>query len=239
MGEAPASSRMAMDRAERVGVDGLELDLHSTSDHRLVVLHDDRLDLSTNATGAVHDWSLAQLKETVNLAGVDEVPAPCELQVQTIDEVLDAYPSLLVNLDIKEDLGPDSWIEEVLATAIYSYDALDRVIVASFHDGPLARIRERWPQIRTSASSAEALLWYQGFSEASQHVYAFNALQLPQSYLGFEYLSQELVAYAHACGVWLHVWTVDDSRDMQRLIAMGVDGIITNVPEVAVGVCRG
>ncbi|WP_298209173.1 glycerophosphodiester phosphodiesterase family protein [Ferrimicrobium sp.] len=236
MGEEIASSIVAFRRAAvDLGVD-LELDVHPTEDCELVVFHDERLELTTNLVGSIHDYSLEELRSTLDLSnGMASNP----VGIATLGEVLAISGESKVSIDIKEDLGPASWIEESVGRLVQEYDMEERAVVASFLDPPLARFRRLFPAIPTAASSAEAVRWYQEFHSRVGSQPPFQVLSLPTTLMGSQYLTPELVASAHHQGLEVWVWTVNEEEDLRRMQTMDVDVVVTDYPAKVLEFYRG
>lgn len=231
MGEAVASSREAFARAAGLAGVGFELDIHPTSDGALVVFHDDRLDPTTNMEGPVHDLTLVELREQVDLSGGS---APGRVQMLTLEEVLAMLGDRGCSIDIKEDLGDGSFIEPALAVLIENHGLGQQVVVASFLDGPLARFRALGTGVATAASTGEAIGWYQDFLGRHHRERPFRALSLPSRFMGQEYLRRELVDFAHEEGLEVWVWTINDDEELAKMAGFGVDVLVTDYPTRAV-----
>ncbi len=246
--EAPASTKFAFESAARQGADALELDLHLSLDGVIVCNHDRDLLSSTGVELGIDEAGFEEIAAMdagycfQNKDGsfpyrgrrsVDD-----RFRLLRLEEVFEGFPDLICNLDIKDDFGPDSGFEAQLAKTIERYGAKDRTIVASFHSEPLKRIRKCDPEIFTSASTEEAYSFYRDFlsSEPGGNPLDYCALQLPDTLEGNEYLSSELVDYAHKRGVAVHIWTVDQPKRMGYLVELGCDGIISDSPGVLVEV---
>lgn len=254
--EAPGSTLFAMDSATRAGASGLEMDLHPTVDRELVVIHDETLDRTTNGSGYVREHGYAELQDLdaayhfragQSLQDDQDEEYPYRglassnplFRITRIEEVFDRYPDAIINLDIKEDLGPSSFIEERVAELIDHYGRKELTIVASFHQAVLDRVREIDSGISTSASPVEALEFYESaLARTPIGTMAYRALQLPLTYGGIEYLDSNFVDFVHEAELALHVWTVNEEPAMERLIRIGVDGIITDLPTLCVDVLR-
>ena len=242
---------LALERAVAAGADALELDVHASRDGHLVVCHDATVDRTTAGHGAIASMTLAELRALDNgywwVPGevVDHdrddaeyplrgrAPADATLAIATLDEVLDAFPGIFLNLDIKQTAPEVEPYEERLAKALMAHRRSDDVIVASFNDAATAAFRSFAPQIGTSAGiMGVADFWracHQGEVPARlDHV----ALQVPVATAGVTVLDQILVEAAHDQGLAVHAWTIDDAAEMARLVDLGVDGIISDVPSV-------
>ncbi len=238
-GEAPESSFLAMDNACKLGVDGLEVDVHPTRDGHLVIFHDDTLDATTMSGGALREWTLSDLVRNVSLERA--LPPSEETRIHTLEELLDRYPGVVVNVDIKEDDGPGSWQEAKLVDIIDRYQAHDRVIVASFHGAPIERLRSLSSSVMTAATPTEALSWYEAFNQGNSDAREVDyvALQVPSTYGGRKYLSPDMVSRVHESGLVLHVWTINDAKEMKEMNDLGVDAIFTDYPSRAFEVLDG
>jgi glycerophosphoryl diester phosphodiesterase len=250
--EGPSSTLWAMERALAAGADAIELDVHTTADGHVVVCHDPTVDATTNGRGRIRAATLAELRALDNAywwapgsvvapgLADDEYPlrgrAPHDpaLGIATLDEVLDAFPGVIVNLDIKERDPP---YEEAVARCLRAHGRGDDVIVASFNDASTAAFRAVAPEFATSAGTlGVAEFWRAAHAGEPLPTVPYAALQVTVRTAGVTVCDDVLVAAAHRAGVAVHVWTVDDADEMTRLIEMGVDGIITDVPSVAVEV---
>ena len=250
--EAPSSTLFALRRALALGVTGIELDVHATSDRQLVVCHDSTVDRTTNGRGPIHSMALAEVRELDNAywfaPGGDETPgltpeaypyrgrAPGsrDFGVATLSEILDVlddHPQVALNLDIKQTAPAVEPYEELLARELASRRDTGRVIVASFLDLATDAFARYAPDVATSAGTlATAMFWravHQGEEpSAMKHV----ALQVPAVQGELVVVDELLVSAAHEHGMALHVWTINDEREMARLLDLGVDGVISDLP---------
>jgi glycerophosphoryl diester phosphodiesterase len=255
--EAPSSTLYAIERALALGVTGIELDVHATRDGELVVGHDPTLERTTNGTGAIVGHTLAEIRRLDNaywfIPGVGtardrpaeqyafrgRAPADRRFAVATLDEVLELTAGVVVNLDIKQTAPAVAPYEEALARALVAHERRDDVIVASFSDSATAAFKRWAPHIATSPGQHAIARFTFAVargkapdSSLSQHV----AVQAPRRYLGIRLVNKRFVEAAHALGLAVHVWVVDDPAEMERLCALGVDGIMTDYPSVLVAV---
>lgn len=250
--ERPSSTLFAIRNALEAGATGIELDVHATLDGELVVCHDRTVDRTTNGSGEIARMPYAEIRELDNaywfVPGADVTPglgdsdypyrgrAPedRDFAVATLAEALTLigeHPGVVVNLDIKQTAPEVTPYEEELASEIATLADVSNVIVASFNDNATNSFRTFGAGIDTSAGTvATAELWrsvHQG--EAIPRV-PFVALQVPASHLGLEVVDSLLVDRAHDAGIAVHVWTINDRAEMERLLDLGVDGIITDLP---------
>jgi glycerophosphoryl diester phosphodiesterase len=256
--EAPSSTLFAVRRAIELGATGIELDVHATADRQLVVCHDATVDRTTDGHGPIHSLTLKELRELDNahwfVPGSGEhqglppgaypfrglAPGNEDFCVATLEEVLDVmdeYPTVALNLDIKATAPVVEPYEELLANALRSHGGLDRVIVASFLDAATEAFKKVCPEVATSAGTlAAAAVWAAVNHGAEAPVVRYQALQVPATRGGRVLVDDKLVKAAHEWGMAVHLWTINDEDEMQRLLDLGVDGIITDLPTPLVGV---
>jgi glycerophosphoryl diester phosphodiesterase len=247
--EGPSSTLWAIERALANGASAIELDVHATKDRRIVVCHDESIDRTTNHHGLIADLTLAQLNEMDNAFwfipgdtvthGRDDdeyhlrgqAPSDRSLGIATLEEVSEAFPGVQLNLDIKQSDPDVEPYEELLATELARLERLESVIVASFHDVAIQRFRSFAPGVATSAATNEMVAFYLSMIEGSAPVVApVVAFQVPSKVQEVEVITEQFVETAHAAGVAVHVWTINDVPEMQTLLDRGVDGIVSDRP---------
>lgn len=249
--EAPSSTLHAIERAVALGAPAIELDVHMTADGELVVCHDETVDRTTAASGEICKLTLAELRELDNaywwIAGADvspgrpaeeypfrgQAPANRAFGVATLREVLELAPSSFLNFDIKRTAPEVEPYEAKLAAMLAEYGRVDDVIVASFNDEAVDRFKAVAPQVHTSGGTRRTAEFYFAVQEGGlPEVIDYVALQVPESYEDTRIVDEAFVEAAHGAGVAVHVWTINDEASMERLLDLGVDGIITDVPAV-------
>ncbi|MDO4242320.1 MAG: glycerophosphodiester phosphodiesterase [Actinomyces sp.] len=228
--ETPENTRSAVEHVAALGLDWMETDLRSTADGVVVLAHDADLVRLSGSPRSIGEMAWAELEQVD--AGDGRAPA-------RLDEVLDSFPGLRLNVDLKE-----SSVVQPAIQAVRSADALDRVRFASFSARRLAMLRRQEPRARTSLGVgdvaglvllAEAAVplprtrwsWRKG---------RVDAVQVPVSYRGVPVVTRRFVAHAHQLGLEVHVWTVDEPEEMRRLAALNVDAVITDRPTLALEV---
>lgn len=236
------------------GAHALELDVHATVDGELVVCHDATVDRTTNATGAIAGMTLAEVQVLDNaywwvpgevvafgrdpsaypLRGA--APEDAELRIATLREVLEAFPGVFLNLDIKQTAPAVRPYEAALAGLLREYGRRDDVIVASFHDAALLAFTTIAPEISVSAGTLAVAQFWQavqaGAGDEELPQTTFDALQVPAGYEGRVIVDDRFVKRAHERGVAVHVWTIDEAQEMRDLLDVGVDAIMTDRPTV-------
>lgn len=238
---APENTLAAFDRAASEGVDGLELDVRLSRDGEVVVCHDARVDRTTDASGAVAGMTAAELARLdAGYRFVDGQRAypfrGCGLGIPTLREVLQRHPDRRVIVELKDG---DARLAVATLEVLRSAGAVDRACVGSFHQGALAEVRAREPRLATSAAQREvrAALYRSWFNWFPRSV-PYTALQVPERREATRVVSRRFVRGAHRAGVAVQVWVVDGPDDIRRLLGWGVDGIITDRPDVAVPTVR-
>jgi glycerophosphoryl diester phosphodiesterase len=241
----PENTAHAFERAAAVGADVLEMDLHSTSDGALVIIHDATVDRTTNGTGRVGDLTLAELKRLDagyrwTKDGGRTFPFRDKgITVPTLLEVLERFPLMRLNIDIKQ---AEPSIVEPFCRTLSERGATGRVTVASFSSRTLAEFRRACPEVATSAGAEEVaalsaeLRAGRGLLTAGRA--PFRVVQVPEWVGGQSGLTSEAVAALKRAGLEIDVWTINEEASMRRMIALGVDGIMTDYPDRLVTLLR-
>ena len=256
--EAPSSTLFALHRALGLGVSGIELDVHATADRQLVVCHDSTVDRTTDGHGRIHALTLDELRRLDNafwfVPGGDEAtgldpasypyrgraPAVHDFGVATLAEVLEVledHPHVALNLDIKQTAPAVEPYEELLADELARHPFTERVIVASFLDSATATFAALAPHVATSAGTlAVATFWRAVHNGEELPPVPHAAMQVPARRGDLVVVDEVFVRAAHDSGLAVHVWTINDVRQMGALVDLGVDGIISDLPTPLVAV---
>jgi glycerophosphoryl diester phosphodiesterase len=212
----------AFERSVTLGYRYVETDVHATADGIPVVFHDPTLARMTGRADRIDALNWADLA-TVRVGGAAAVPR--------LDDVLAAWPAIRFNIDVKSDAGVGPAV-----TAVQEAGAVDRVLLASFSDARLARIRALGgPGLATALGrGAVARLRLASLAGGVRVRFPASAVaaQVPVRHGRLLVVDRRFVATAHRCGLQVHVWTVDDPAEMNRLLTLGVDGIMTDRTEV-------
>ncbi|HEV8714444.1 MAG TPA: glycerophosphodiester phosphodiesterase [Candidatus Binatia bacterium] len=233
-GEAPENTLVAFRRAANIGVSYVELDVHATHDGQIVVIHDETLERTTNGKGKVQEYTLAELRQLD--AGywfsTDTQQFPFRaagVRIPTLAEVLREFPQLKFTVEIKQVEPP---IEESVTTVVRDCGRAEDVILASEHDRVISRVRTLAPDIATSFATGDVVDFIQRVSTGQLAEYrpAGLALQIPPKFHEVPLVTAETVTAAHALGLEIHVWTINEPQEMERLLDLGVDGIMSDFP---------
>ncbi len=253
--EAPSSTLHAIATALAAGATGIELDVHATADGRLVVTHDPTVDRTTDRAGAIADLTWDELARMDNAywwtpgadvspgLGPDAYPfrgrAPKDHRfgIALLEEVLEEFPGVVLNLDIKQTAPVVTPYEEALAALLRRFNRVDDVIVASFLDPATEAFSTFAPEVPTSAGTAAVAAFYQAVQAGETPAPLVHvALQVPARFGDMTLVDRRFVEVAHEQGLAVHVWTVEEEDEMRDLCALGVDGIFTDRPTALVGV---
>lgn len=223
------NSRYAFDQAVQLGYRYLETDVHLTLDGVLVAFHDEHLDRVTDATGLIAELPYEVVKRA-RIGGIDPIP--------TLSELFEAFPAARFNIDAKSARAV-----EALAQTLAEHDAYDRVCVSSFGIRRLHQLRKLVGKRTASAASSLGIAincfasWLTAVLDSPAPV-----LQMPVDRrvfgLRLELLTDRLLRTAHAHGKQVHIWTIDDEPELERLLDAGVDGIFTDRPDTLKSVLK-
>ncbi|HIE51609.1 MAG TPA: glycerophosphodiester phosphodiesterase [Armatimonadetes bacterium] len=209
-GLEPENTLRSFRRALELGVDYVECDVHLTRDGHLAVIHDETVDRTTNGQGRVAVFTLAELKRLD--AGRGE-------HIPTLEEVLNLTRGRVgVLIELK---GPHT--AEPVVRTVKQLGMEEEVVLTSFHLERIRAAKTLEPHLRTGA------IFGQPPSDAVAQALAVGAAGLGVHYRN---LTRELVAAAHAAGLEVRAWNPDTEEEMQALLALGVDGISTNRPDL-------
>ncbi|WP_108668968.1 glycerophosphodiester phosphodiesterase [Peribacillus acanthi] len=223
-GTHPENTMAAFREAVRLGVDGIELDVHLSKDGELVVIHDETVDRTTDGTGQVKDLTLSQLKKLDAGSWFSK-----EFQSETIPtlkEILQLLQgtNILLNVEIKNDVIQYVGIEEKVLKDLEEYAYKDKAIISSFNHYSVRKIKQLDPEIQTAILFVEILVepWKYAASigASALHVY------IPIAYT-------EMSREAERNNYPVRVWTVNDEVEMKKLIEMNIDTIMTDFPQKA------
>ena len=212
--EAPENSLSAFRNAAALGFVYLETDVRPTRDGVAVLHHDATLDRTTDGCGPVRErlW-----RDLAHVHHPDGTP-PLRLE-----HLLEALPDTHITVDAKEDASVMA-----IADAVRRTGAHDRICIASFSPARLRRLRALLPGVESGAHPGEVLRLRAGLGPLPRA----HRVQVPPRAFGMSLVDGAFLARARAHGLAVDVWTVDDPREMTRLIDLGVDGIMTDSPGI-------
>ena len=221
----PENTARAFEHAVSLGYTHLETDVHVTADGIAVAFHDHSLDRLTDRTGEISETKWAEVA-MARVAG--------EHPVCRLDDLLASFPETYFNLDPKHDAAVDPLVDVLERTG-----ATQRVCVSSFSARRTRRVKRKVGELLcTGAGPAEIV----GVLARGWRLPTFgqraDVLQVPVEYGRIKVVTKRLIDTAHRGGQHVHVWTIDEPDEMERLLDLGVDGIMTDEPELLRDVYR-
>ncbi len=217
----PENTITAFDRGLAAGADGLELDVHLSRDGTVVVHHDAWLDRTTQAKGPLAVRTAAEL---------------AELDIPTLRDVFERYPEIGIIIELKQG---GAMLADAVVQEIRRAGAAGRVCLGSFSLTALRAARASAPEIATSGARFEVrVALYRSWLHLTPGRVRYQAFQVPEVSGTTRVVSPRFVQLAHKAGLAVQVWTVDEPDDMRRLLDWGVDGIISDRPDIAAEVVR-
>ena len=235
----PENTVPAFERGLAAGADGLELDVHLSSDGIVVVCHDETLDRTTDASGRLGTRTAAELARVD--AGYRYVDPGgrfpyrgCGVGIPTLRDVLRRFRDVPIIVEMKVN-SPE--MGRALAADVVAMSAVDRVCAAGDGSRAVRAVREAQPAIATSATRQDVrLALYRSWAHWPVRQTEYGGYQVPETAGLTRVVSPSFIRHAHEAGLEVQVWTVDEAADMERLLEWGVDGLISNRPDLAVSV---
>ena len=199
----------AFQSAVSLGYQYLETDLRETSDGKIITFHDPNLKRITGANITISETKFSDIRMR---------RLPSREIIQTIDELLEEFPDSFFNMDLKVNQ-----IEEKVLKKINSHNALERVCLGSFNSKVIKKINSLEPKILTSMGISQVIM-YKFFQKKN----ISKLIQIPTRWNGIKVITKKFIDRLHNDGLKVHVWTINKETEMQSLIDLGVDGIMTD-----------
>lgn len=229
-GDHPENTLPAFAAAVDMGYRYIETDVHLTRDGVVMAFHDSVLDRVTDRAGLISALTATEVEAAdaghnfTTDGGATFPHRGRGLRVPRLDALLEAWPDVRVNIDPKSDL-----VVEPLVEVLRRHEAFDRVCVGSFSDARLARVRGlSGGRVCTSMGPRAAAVAWACCRSGRMPRQGADCLQVPVSTRGVRLVTGVLVRAAHRSGLPVHVWTIDDEREMELLLDLGVDGLMTD-----------
>jgi len=217
--DAPENSMAAFQSAVNIGYRYLETDVHLTSDGKVIAFHDHVLDRVTNMSGKIAEMPYSLIQ---NALIAEQSPIPL------LEELLEAFPEARFNIDPKDDrvVGP---LSEIIA----STDSADRICVASFSDKRTREVsRLVGKRLCTGVGPSGVTRLRLGKLPLRLTRISGECVQVPLTVAGVPLITPLFVQRVHSVGKVIHAWTINDEEKMHHLIDIGVDGIMTDKPNL-------
>ncbi|KYH35486.1 glycerophosphoryl diester phosphodiesterase [Clostridium tepidiprofundi DSM 19306] len=221
-GTYPENTMLSFEKAFELGASGIETDVQMTSDGVLVLIHDERVDRTTDRIGFVKDYTYNDIRKLDAGSWLSD-----EFQNQRIpsfEELLIFMKgnNLFLNLELKSNIIQYPYIEKKVIETIYKYDMADRTILSSFNHYSMVKCKEIDKNIKIG------LLYMSGLYRP-EHYAKFVGAEALHPY--FYSLNEEIIRGIKSEGILINTFTVNDEKYMEMFIDSGIDGIITNYPE--------
>lgn len=227
---APMNTIPAFELAAEQGAHGVELDVHLSLDGKLVVIHDFKVDATTDSTGWVADMTLRKLKTLDAGRWYDEKFAG--ERIPTLDEVFEAVGErLYVNIEVKSISAETRGIEDAVLECIVEHNMQERVIVSSFNPYVLKNFRLIAPDIPIGYLTSGATM--QGPTQVMLNLWEFDA-----QHLHVDLIDETRMGWAKESRHWVNAWTVNDPKRATELVKLGVNGLITDQPDTVLEAIR-
>lgn len=226
-GKYPENTMIAFRKAQEIGCDGIELDVQLTQDGEIVIIHDEKIDRTTNGMGYVKDFTLDELKffNAANMwkgiYGFEAIPT-----LEEYFEWVQDY-NLVTNIEIKSGVYYYEGLEEKTLELVRKYGLEKRVIFSSFNHTSITLLRKLAPDIPCGA-----LVEHEGLGNAG---YYCDKYDYQYYHPGWKGLTNEVVKGCKEHNIPLNVWTVNDMDTLEKMYEWGCEGVISNYP----GVCKG
>ena len=228
---APENTIAAFRQAAEFGADAVELDAKLTSDGQVVVHHDRTLDRTTTGTGPLKARTLEELQHLD--AGSHFSLSYAGERIPTLTEVFRAVADrLLINIELSNYASPFDLLPEIVVKLVQGFGLEKRVLLSSFNPIGLMKARKLAPEIPLGLLvAATEPRWQRAF---------FNLITPREAiHPSMALVSEGMIEGQHRKGCWVNVWTVNELEDIQRLVHLGVEGVITDVPDLAREVVQG
>ncbi len=241
---APEHTMLAFEKAAQLGVDGFEIDIRLTKDEEIIVFHDETVERTTDGYGLVADMTLAELNALNHGYQFEDLDGTFpyredKLNVVTLRELLESFPNMLINIDIKD--APDTYEGSLMPSKLWrlieELGAEHRVVVTSFYGEQIDRFNlYAQNQVALGAGESDVRKAFASFSSQFGHLYhpKVDVFQIPPKSGVIALDSPKFIQFLNNLNIPVHYWTINDKDTMNRLINNGAQGIITDRPDMAV-----
>lgn len=227
-GEYPENTVLAFEEALKAEANGIELDVHKTRDGKLAVIHDESIDRTFLGEGLVKDYDLRDLKKLENRN--EKFRDNIDSIIGTLEEVIlliSFRDDFTLNIELKTDVIHYEGIERDVLEMLDSYDMIDNTIISSFNHESLKICKEINKDIRTAALYSEPIDDIVSYAK-NLGVYAIHP--------DYKLVNENLIKECHKNNILVNTYTVNEKEDIERLIKEGIDGIITDYPNLVLEV---
>ncbi|MGG0238528.1 glycerophosphodiester phosphodiesterase [Bacillus rhizoplanae] len=229
-GTYPENTMVSFRAAEQFGADGIELDVQFTKDGKIVVIHDETVNRTTNGKGAVRSYLYKDLRALdASYTFYDKVGV---CRIPLLEEVLEWLETnnLFLNIELKNNKVPYRGLEEEVITLVRKYNMEERIILSSFNHYSMKKCHMMAPDIET------AILYKEGLHSPWAYAKKMGASAIHPNY---RYISDGIIELTMINGVAVRPYTINDEEVMRKFLEMNVTAIITDYPERAKGLLQG
>ncbi len=223
-GKYPENTMLAFVKAVEAGADGIEFDVHFSKDGELVIIHDERIDRTTNGEGTVSEFTYEELSAfdaSAGFAGVygfNKIPT-----LREYFEYIKPIDGFITNIELKTGINEYPGIEKAVLDMVDEFGLSDRIIISSFNHYSVMRAKQINPDIRCGFLTSD---WIYNFGEYTKT----RGVEFVHPH--FITLNESSVAEITSNGVGINVWTVNDEAEVERLYKLGVNAVIGNFPDM-------
>lgn len=236
----PENTISSFSSAIKLGVDIIETDLRLTKDNVIILCHDSLVKRTTNGKGKIRDYTFEELGELdagYKFSSDNNMSFPFRdkgIQIPALFELFEKFPNVTINVDMK-DRNPD--FPQLLSDLIRNYDMEQKILVGSFHPKQVRRFRKINPNVSLIASIIDVYRYYLSNKINIKRIINqsnFDIMQVPQQFGFIDLLKSSFIDGLHKLNIPCHVWIVDNTDDLEKMLNLGVDGVFTNNPELCI-----
>ena len=229
-GKYPENTMLAFEGALKLSVNGIELDVHKTKDGKLAAIHDESIDRTFLGNGLVKDYDLRDLKKLENRD--EKFRENIDSIIGTLEEVIllvSFKDDFVLNIELKTDVIHYNGIEEDVLEMLDSYDMIENTIISSFNHESLKICKKINKNIKTAVLYSEPIEDIVNYAK-ELGVYAIHP--------DYKLVDKSLIKKCHENNILVNAYTVNEKEDIERLIEEGIDGIITDYPNIALEILK-
>lgn len=229
-GKYPENTMLAFEGALKLSVNGIELDVHKTKDGKLAAIHDESIDRTFLGNGLVKEYDLRDLKKLENRD--EKFRENIDSIIGTLEEVIllvSFKDDFVLNIELKTDVIHYNGIEEDVLEMLDSYDMIENTIISSFNHESLKICKKINKNIKTAVLYSEPIEDIVNYAK-ELGVYAIHP--------DYKLVDKSLIKKCHENNILVNAYTVNEKEDIERLIEEGIDGIITDYPNIALEILK-
>ncbi len=224
---APENTLAAFELAIQEGADFIEMDAKLSADERVVIIHDQTVDRTTDGTGLVKELPLASLQELDASAKFPEFSG--KEHIPTLEEVIETFRGRVrFNIELSNYFTPLDALPIKVATIIDYIGICDQVLISAFHPFAILRFHKLLPSIPIGFLARRGLPGALSRSRLGKKIVPYQAIHPDK-----DDVSYQLIRAAHSSDMRVHAYTVNDPQEMAKLLSLEVDGLITDYPSIA------